>query len=835
MIFLQTPVPPLPIETDVDRTPLLRTGGNVTLANARILTVTRGEIARGFVVIRNGRIAEVGAGDAPAGGTTIDLKGRILTPGLIDAHTHLASDAVNEGTDAVTPEVRILDVLNPGARGVYGKLAGGCTSSLSLHGSANPIGGESLIIKHKWRVKPEEMVFPGAPRVVKFALGENVKSGDRDPARYPATRQGVETVHRRAFTAARNYIAAKRAGRNPRKDLRLEALADMIEGRIIIHCHAYRQDEMLDLVRTCKEFGVKLVAFQHALEAYMIAPELAKAGVGASVFSDAWAFKFEGYDSIPYNAALLTRQGVLTSVNTDTGGGNTPFNLDAAKSMRYGGLTADECLRMVTINAAKHLLIDGKVGSIEVGKDADLAVWDGHPMSVYSRVNRTFVDGELAFERKDAFGLDAQASMRTEVDAPGGAILPLPKTARAYRITGATVHVRPGLVTNKDVLVVDGRIADGPAPSGTVTIPAKGLHLYPGLVDAGSDLGLIEFGQIDRVDDQNELGTIQPDLLAMKAVDPETARIPNGRLAGIATAVSHGRAGLVMGRSSILRMDGMTNEEIALVPEWGLHIRMPAGSGALSEFARANLSEADQNRVGDADRNRRSTLGEFLARAKRYALARRAGAVTEVDAKLEATIPYMLGERPVVFAADGKGAIEEAVRLAKELGLKAVIEGGKESWKVTELLKKEDVPVILLLPVWSQPDAAGQVAPLSQFDPYDAWWATPALLARAGVRFAFASDSSENTYNLPYRAGQACAWGLPREDALRALTIGAAEILGLGTELGTVEKGKRATLILTSGDPMELTTSVRLMMIDGKPVSLESKWTRLYDKYRVRR
>lgn len=834
-LFLQTPAPAqLPYELDRDRKPALVTNGNCVITNARILTVTRGEIQNGTIVIRNGKIAAVGTNiEIPANVKVIDAKGKIVTPGLIDAHTHLASDGVNEGADAITPEVRILDVLNPNTLSIYQKVAAGNTVSLALHGSANPIGGESLIIKHKYRAPADQLPFPGAPRVVKFALGENVTraNSSSDSTRFPGTRMGVEATYRRAFTEAKNYMAAwdryrqTRTGRPPRKDVRLEALADMLRGNIIIHSHGYRQDELLALVRISQEFGLKLVALQHALEAYKIAPELAKAGVGASIFMDHWNFKIEATDAIPYSASILQRAGVLTSIHTDSGGGITPFNLEAAKAMRYGGVRPDEALRMVTINPARQLGIDRKAGSIEVGKDADIAIWDGHPLSVYSRCDTTLIDGEVVYTRRDVFGLDKGATHHANVAAK---TLPAPKAIPrdrgVYAIVGGTVHPMSGPeIVNGTVVVRDGKILSvgrGGAPKGATLVDARGCHVYPGFIDTGSEMGLTEYASTAATEDATELGTFQPDLVALAAVDPETEKIPVARHGGITAALARPTGPTFAGQSSLLRMDGFTTEQLGLERKVGLHVRWP-------ESAVTDSSEAVEAQI--------DAIEQRLLRARRYAIARRENPATPEDLKLAALAPYANGERTIIFAVNTSGGITSLVEFAKRLGLKVVIEGGKESWKKADLLAKEKIPVLLPLPIWASPAAAGQAQPQRDYDPVDSVFATPGILQRAGVKFAFQSGTSEYTSNLPFRAGYACAYGLPREAALKALTLGAAEILGVSDRVGSVEAGKLADLIVVEGDPLELTSEVRYMFVNGQPVTLTSKWTQLYEKYKGRK
>ncbi|MEX0675513.1 MAG: amidohydrolase, partial [Pirellulales bacterium] len=351
------------------------------------------------------------------------------SPGIIDCHSHVATDGgVNESGQTITAEVRIGDFVDPNDISIYRQLAGGVTSSNILHGSANTIGGQNQVLKFRWGAGPEEMKFAGAPPGIKFALGENVKQsnwGLLNTDRYPQTRMGVEQLVRDAFRAAQQYRKRwdewnrTKVGLPPRIDLELEALAEVVEGKRLIHCHSYRQDEILALMRTCEAFGVQIGTFQHVLEGYKVADVIAKHGAGGSSFSDWWAYKFEVYDAIPYNGALLYNAGVVVSFNSDNAELARRLNLEAAKAVKYGGVPPEEALKFVTLNPAKQLRIDGRVGSLEAGKDADLVVWSASPLSTYSRCEQTWIDGRRYFDieedkkmRKEAAELRAKLVQR---------------------------------------------------------------------------------------------------------------------------------------------------------------------------------------------------------------------------------------------------------------------------------------------------------------------------------------------------------------------------------------------------------------------------------------
>jgi imidazolonepropionase-like amidohydrolase len=414
------------------------------IKNATILTVTKGTIQHGSILVRNGKIAEVGANvAAPAGANVIDATGLFVMPGIIDCHSHIAIEGgVNEGSVSDSSMANIADVLNPADPDIYRDLAGGVTVANVLHGSANAIGGQTIVIKLRWGANAGGLVFQGAMPGIKFALGENPKRSNNpnipgQVRRYPESRLGVEDVIRQSFTEAvaykkewDDYNSAKSAGKTnlipPRRDLRLDPLVEVLEGKRYVHSHCYRADEILMLLRVSDEFHFKVRTLQHVLEGYKVAKELAAYGVGASTFSDWWSYKQEAWDAIPYNAAIMTQKGVVVSINSDDAEEAQHLNQEAAKTIKYGGMTPEQAIKMVTINPAMQLGIDKQVGSIEVGKDADFVIYNHDPLSVYAVPQKTIIDGKIYFDRdKDIAGRadlakEKQALMDKERPATGG-------------------------------------------------------------------------------------------------------------------------------------------------------------------------------------------------------------------------------------------------------------------------------------------------------------------------------------------------------------------------------------------------------------------------------
>jgi imidazolonepropionase-like amidohydrolase len=396
----------------------------ILVRNATVWTNEKeGVLQNTDVLIRNGKIAAIGKGLSADGARVIDGTGKHLTPGIIDEHSHIAAASINEGGQSVTSEVRIADNLNPDDINIYRQLSGGVTTSHILHGSANTIGGQTQLIKLRWGANDEELKFRGWPGQIKFALGENVK---RSPAvagqqnRYPDTRMGVEQVLMDAFTRARDYRNAWKeyeANKNkkgvvaPRRDLELDALVEILENKRFITCHSYVQSEITTAMRVAEQMGYRINTLTHILEGYKVADKMKAHGANASTFSDWWAYKMEVQDAIPYNAAIMHRVGLNVAINSDDAEMARRLNQEAGKIVKYGGVTEEEALKMVTLNAAKMLHVDDKVGSLKPGKDGDVVLWSDNPLSIYARALYTIVDGTIFFDRaKDE-------AMQKQVDA----------------------------------------------------------------------------------------------------------------------------------------------------------------------------------------------------------------------------------------------------------------------------------------------------------------------------------------------------------------------------------------------------------------------------------
>ncbi|WP_343701304.1 amidohydrolase family protein [Chitinophaga sp.] len=383
---------------------------DILIRNATVWTNEKeGKLEGTDVLVRNGKIAQVGKGLSAGNARVVDGTGKHLTPGILDEHSHIAiSRGVNEGSQSVTSEVRIADVVNPDDVNIYRQLSGGVTSSHLLHGSANTIGGQSQLIKLRWGANAEQLKFQNWDGFIKFALGENVKQsnwGERQRSRFPQTRMGVEQVLADAFTRAKDY---EKAGANKRRDLELDALVEILNKKRFITCHSYVQSEINMLMKTADRFGFKVSTFTHILEGYKVADKMKAHGAGASTFADWWAYKMEVVDAIPQNAAIMQRVGLTVAINSDDAEMARRLNQEAAKSVKYGGMSEEDALKMVTLNPALLLHVADRIGSIKTGKDADLVLWSDHPLSIYAKPEKTMVDGIVYFDKEKDLELRAR-------------------------------------------------------------------------------------------------------------------------------------------------------------------------------------------------------------------------------------------------------------------------------------------------------------------------------------------------------------------------------------------------------------------------------------------
>ena len=877
-----------PFETDALREPSLVTGGSAVVRNATVHTAV-GPAFVGTVVVSDGKITAVVEGDGdvsvPDGALEIDAGGMHLAPGVVDTHSHIAIErGVNEGTVSISADVTIEDCVNADDLSIYRALAGGVTTIRQLHGSANAIGGRDSVIKLKWKENAQALRFPGAERGIKFALGENPKRsnsfGRRAPgeSRYPATRMGVESIYYRAFERAKEYRAeweaygaAKAAGEDPaapRRDVRLAVLVDILEQDVIVHSHCYRADEILMLIRASQHFGFRIGTLQHVLEGYKVAHEMAEAGVPGSTFPDWWAYKVEAYDAIPHGAALMAEAGVLSSINSDSGEMMRRLYEEAAKSVRYAGMDRVEALKLVTLNGALQLGIDDRVGSIEVGKDADLVLLNGDPLSSLSRVAWTMVDGEIEFQRRDAFGLDSEPPAVAEIDEPD---LEVPVAAgAAVALVGGTIHtVTNGTIEGGTLLLRGDRIialgTEVEVPWDAQVIDVSGQHVWPGMISLNSQTGLHEIGAVRSTNDTSEAGGDQPDLRVSASLNADSAHIGVTRHNGITRAQTAPQGGgPIRGQSSVVRLVGDTWEEMLTVDRDMLQISFPSSSrgrfrpfdghecdeicGHERERADCMTSGAPpqtppQRRPGqrrpDAEGERDETqenervgeLRKLFDEARTYGRLRDAAAAggpapPSYDPRLEALVPYARGEKPVGLHASDAQTILFAVKFAREENLDAVIYGGRDAWKVVDVLAEAQIPVVVG-PVWS--------TPRSSYDPYDAPFAGAAVLARAGVPFAIMTADSNNERNLAFHAAKAAAFGLPVEEAVRAVTYYPARILGIDDRFGSLRPGKVADVIVTDGHLLEIDAPLTHLFIDGREIDLGAdKHSRLYERYRAR-
>jgi imidazolonepropionase-like amidohydrolase len=839
------------------------------IKNATVLTVTKGTYQNADLFIRRGKIAAIGRNlKIPTGAKVIDGTGKFVMPGVIDAHSHMCTEGgLNEASEVVSAECDVQDVINDKDPGMKWALAGGVTTINAMHGSANPIGGLTATLKLRWGKSAEELKFEGARRHIKWALGENPKRVHAE--RGVTSRLGVAETLRQQLTAAQeyqrdwdDYNRKKQAGLPaipPRKDLKLESLAGVLRGDIWVQCHCYRADEIEMLLHLADEFGFHIGALQHVLEGYKVAPEIAKRDIGASTFSDFWGYKLEAYDGIAHNAAAMAQWGVKTSVNSDSGERIRRLNLDAAKSARYGGLTDDQCLALVTINPAWQLGIDKMTGSLEVGKDADISIWDAHPLSVYSKCVMTLVDGDVYYERtsdgKVTFGLTGLPKAQSVAKPPSAvqiATLPaqtitpsafspltVPVTVKpsgpaSFAIIGArVVPVSSPPIEDGTIVVLDGRITavgrDVPIPSGIRVWRANGLSVYPGLINATGNLGLSEISTVPESQDLGEGGPLKAHLRAEDAFHLQSAWVGVARAGSVTSALVSPRGTGWMGQSALMHTGGRTVEDCTVASGIAQALSLGGGGGRFVSSGEGGLTPTGggQQQPSTTGEGMRSQVEKALVDARAYGKqldTYKRGADPSVrppkpDLTLGALVPAARQERAVVIGASTTDDIEQAVKFGLRNRAQVVVTGGRDADKVAATLNKAGVPLIFT-DLLSMPTGT---------DAYDKNFTAPKRLFEAGVKFCIATTDAPN---LGVHAGMAAAHGLPRDEALKAVTLYPAQILGVEKDLGSIEVGKIADLLITDGDPLEVRTKIKKMFINGVDMPLVSKHSLLYDEYK---
>lgn len=870
--------PQWPVEIHADRLPqsewALKAEGNVLLKGGTLYRMDGSEPEIGDILIQSGLIRAVGGElAAPDGCAVVDASDLHIMPGIIDAHSHLALDAINEGSVSISAECRVGDMIHAESVGIFRAAAGGTTVVQSLHGSANPIGGQAATWELNYQVPSiAELLIPGAARNIKFALGENVKQSNWESSwgkRFPNSRLGVQAVYRRAFTAAEDYAERRRlaeAGQMPnfRRDVRLEVLADIIDNVVHVQCHSYRADELLMFIGICEQYGILAPTFQHVLEGYKVAPELAAAGAMASTFSDWWAYKLEVRDAIPWNVEVMQKAGVIVSINSDSDEMIRRLNTEAAKAMLYGNRNWQEAMACCTINSAKQLRVDHLMGSLEVGKHGTLSIFDGPPLSGYSRNVLSLARGVVLFEAaadRDSqwanygqsvadFATNLRALAAADDDAgrdkTGSDMdnsLPPSKTdnsnsnsskedwqrwtangqGESYLIQGATIHTMTEEPFIGSVLVRDGLIIEisrGKANSSYDqrlnydVIKADGKHLYPGFINCVDRTGIWEIGSLRASRDDIETGTDHPDLSTAAAIHADSAHHKVARKTGVAYVLTRPTSGRIRGKGALIQLDGVTTADMVVKPDLGLFIRFPRVSGFEQEDGPevpdevAELDKWFDDAIDHADRMKR------FADAERIPFDR--------DLRLRALLPYALGNAPVFLEASNAATLMAARAWAHERGLDVVYVGASEAWKVAGFLGADQARII---------SSSTHSLPRGRFTPYDSAFRNASVLRQAGCIVGLATDNPEMTRNLPFQAATEAAWGRDQEASLRSITLDAARVLGVDEFIGSIEKGKVASLFLTSGDPMLIQDPVEQMWIGGRKIELESNQTQLRDRY----
>jgi imidazolonepropionase-like amidohydrolase len=832
----------------------------IVIRHALVMPATAPSIRDGAVSFANGKIVAVGPDaqvQTPQGAEEIDAHGMVVTPGIIDAHSHLgvyaspqtlASSDGNEATNPVTAEVNAKDSFWPQDPGLRRAAAGGITSLLALPGSANLIGGRGFPVKLHFGRTADEMRFPGAKDGLKMACGENPKRVyGRGQHKAPSTRMGNIAETRKAWAQARDYMNKLEQWRQkgmtdppPARDLRLETLVGVLKGEILVQNHCYRADEMQDMIDIAHEFGYKIRAFHHGVEAYKLRDVLAKEDIGVATWADWWGGKMELWDAIPQNIGLLQEAGVHADMHSDSEEGIQRLNQEAGKALaaaREMGLriSDDDALRWLTINPAWIMGVDNVTGSLEPGKMADVVIWDRNPFSVYARAQRVYADGVVTYDVRTGATVPSDFELGEPLRT---AALQTPKPAEVpqFRATstellpvtnGACTTIRNAIGTDGKPLEITlrgGRItsagSDDRSSSGCQSVDAQGRVLTPGFIDPADALGLVEVSLEDTGNDSRfrrpeggggggaHESPIHAALRAADNLDPFSQLLPVARTGGVTSSISLPESGIVTGQAAWFAMDGSL-------------LRAPLAIGV-------RLGVAGKEELGGPHAAAIELLRDLLEDARDYGAHKRnyddnrIRRLSGTRGDLEALQPVLAGKVPLLVKADRVSDLRAAIALGKSFGAKIIFAGAAEGWLIADELAAAKTPVIV--------DARVDL-PVN-FDAVASRQDNAALLAAAGVKILFVPMGDAHfAHTLPQAAGNAVAFGLPYADAIRAITSNVADAFGL--DAGRLDPGSRGDVVLWSGDPLETSSRAVAMWISGKQVPLTNRQTALFHKYRT--
>jgi imidazolonepropionase-like amidohydrolase len=839
----------------------------VLIRGGTLLTASRGTLEGDLLVI-DGRIAEVGGTiPPPAGARVIEARGRFVMPGIIDTHSHMGvypwtvastgNGDGNEMTAPITPQVRAEDSIHLEDPAFERARAGGVTSALILPGSANLIGGEGVVVKLRPGASLEQLRFAGAPRQFKMAMGENPKRVYGGKGQLPSTRMGNLAFLREAFRLADARADAAEAAAffetPPFRPSHRDALRAILSSRgpegkraVRLQVHCYTRADIEGLLRLADEFGFEVSALHHALEAYKVRDELARRGIGVATFADWWGFKQEAWDAIPENAGLCAKAGVKVAIHSDSADHVQRLWHEAAKCVAHG-MDPDDAIRAITLWPASILGISERTGSLDAGKDADIAIFSRHPFDVTTRVETTLIDGRIVHERRD-FTPPAPEAAPEAIALAGGRIVP---------VSGPPIEAGVLVMRAGRIAAVGG--PDTPVPEGALRVDVSGRTLIPGMVDADTSVGMVEVGSDPATQDDDESsGYATPHVRALDGFNPDSETVHETRLGGVTTVVlSPDGSNLLGGLAAAVDLEGSAAREMVVKDPVGLWANLSdaavaRGRGKGAYTSRMGMVAALRELLLEAQEHARKLERHKLElerwrrgqerRARKAAerAAAPAGATLPAAGKdddeepplapeppgrklrIEALLPVLEGKLPLVVTAHREADIRTALALAEEFGLKLVLNRGTEAYRVAPLLAARKVPV-LVGPVTTQP---------SHHETWNAVYENAAILHAAGVKIAIRHGGAHSVRLLPFQAGIAVAYGLPAEAALRAVTLAPAEILGIAEDHGSLDPGKLANVVVLSGEPLQSLSRVEKVYIRGREVSRTSHQRRLFDKWK---